>query len=279
MEEKNTCKGCGNQFAGKFCNACGEQVYYDKDKRLKNVFEEVVHFITHYDNSFFISLKTSLTKPGKLSDDYCNGIRKKYFKPIPFFLLVVVLYLLFPRFQGLNMNADTYATEKYDFTWLSIPVFKAKMKKHNATYREIANRYNEKSPKISKVSLLFLIPLGSFVLAGLFINKKKYFFDHFILSAEITSFYIFSQFLVLPFIAFVVEKISPEFLYVFDDESWVWWIAYSILGIFTTICFRTFYKETYWISITKGVLFLAIFLLFIKYIYSIIVFLLTMLFV
>src|SRR6478736_8508316 len=98
------CKNCNNSFSGKYCNHCGEKLYHEKDRSVFHLFEEGLHFLTHFDGTFFNTLKKIFTKPGQLSVDYCNGKRKTYFKPLSFFLLLVVLYLLFPVFEGLNMK-------------------------------------------------------------------------------------------------------------------------------------------------------------------------------
>src|SRR6266700_2612526 len=113
MADLITCKNCGNRFSGKFCNQCGEKVYTEKDKSVLHFFEEGIHFITHFEGTFFTSLKAILTKPGLLSTDYCNGTRKKYFKPLSFFLVIVVVYLLFPVFSGLNMPMRSYGNERF----------------------------------------------------------------------------------------------------------------------------------------------------------------------
>ena len=85
------CKNCGNSFTGKYCNQCGEKVYGEKDKSVFHFFEEGLHFITHFDGTFFNTLKKLFTQPGQLSVDYCNGKRKSYFKPLSLFLLLVVI--------------------------------------------------------------------------------------------------------------------------------------------------------------------------------------------
>ena len=79
---ENECKNCGNRFTGKYCNVCGEKVYTEKDKSIKYIIEEGFHFLTHFEGTFLKSLKAIITRPGTLSLDYCNGIRKKYFKPL-----------------------------------------------------------------------------------------------------------------------------------------------------------------------------------------------------
>lgn len=279
MHEATTCKNCGNIFSGKYCNLCGEKIYNEHDKKISHILEESVHFLTHFEGSFFTTLKTFFKSPGKLSLDYCSGIRKKYFKPIPFFLMLVALYFLFPRFEGLNMRANIYANKKSSFAWISDPVFKWKMKKENREYAEIADQYDKKSPKLSKILLLLFIPLSASVLMLLFINKRRLAFDHFVLASELVSFVILSQFLLLPLVSWVVERTAPEYSYVFQDGSWVWWTMFFLFSVFTAVAFRHFYREKRWLSGIKALLFLILFTTFIKYTYSVIVFLVTMLFV
>ena len=279
MQEIITCKNCENQFTGKFCNQCGEKVYLEKDKHISHLFEEVVHFFTHFEGTFFTTLKTFFKHPGKLSADYCSGIRKKYFKPISFFLLLVFLYLLFPKFKGLNMTADTYMNKEFGFSWVSIPVLRAKMIKYSVSESEIKKRYDEISSKVSKFSLILLIPLGAIVLAGLFINKRRPFFDHFILSAELASFYILIIYLITPFITWLAEKAIPQFSDEFEGGSLVGTMMEVIFAIFTVVSFRNFYKGKYWVNILKAIIFLVAFFVGLLYVYRLIVFLFTMLFV
>lgn len=279
MQETIACKNCGNHFLGKYCNQCGEKVYREQDKLFSRIADDAFHFITHFDGSFFTTFKTFIRQPGKLSADFCNGIRKKYFKPIPFFLMMVALYFVFPKFEGLNMKAQTLVAKQYDFTWLTHPVFKAKMKKDNISYKEVAAGYDAKSPKIAKISLLLLIPLSGIFLSLLFYSRRRLLYDHLILSSEILSFFIFSQFLVLPFIALIVEQLIPKYWFLFNDGSFIWLIMYALLAFFIGVSFRNFYKEKYWLTIIKAMVFMFVFFVAIKYIYAVIVFLLTMLFV
>src|SRR5688500_3391743 len=111
LSHVNNCKNCNHSFTGKYCNVCGEKVYSGHDKEIKHVFEEAFHFLTHFEGKFLTTIKTIFTNPGMLSLDYCNGIRKKYFKPISLFLMIVILYLLFPLFEGLNMRLQYHQSQ------------------------------------------------------------------------------------------------------------------------------------------------------------------------
>ena len=102
-----TYKNC-KQFAGRFCNQCGEKVYTDPDKSLEHFFEDVFHFITHFSSKFLNSFWLVISRPGLMSYKYCRGIWKKYFKPLSLFLIGVILYLLFPMIQGMNIAFDIH---------------------------------------------------------------------------------------------------------------------------------------------------------------------------
>jgi len=274
-----TCKNCGNHFHGKFCNNCGEKVFDQKAKSMVNIAEEVFHFMTHFDGTFFTTLKTFFSRPGKMSLDYANGIRKQYFKPVSFFLLLVVAYLLFPRFEGLNMRYWTYVSPDYDFSWYAVPVAKLKMSAHRLTEAKLAAAYDAHSAGFAKSCLFLLIPMSAFVLSLIFYTSRKYFFDHFMLATEIMSFYIFTQFLFLPFLSVIVVKTAPAYGYLFSDGSWLWHVVFVAFGLFITAAFRNFYKQPIWLSTLKALLFLFVFGAVIRYVYNVILYLLVMLFV
>lgn len=273
------CKNCGQALTGKYCSNCGEKAYQETDKRFVHLIDEGVHFTTHLDGSFFTTLKTFLTRPGKYAADYCSGIRKRYFKPISFFLLLVILYLLFPLFKGLNMSYSTYVSDQYSYAWYGKPVALKKMQTHHLTEEELAEKYNKKSPAFAKFFLLVLIPLSALVLALLFYTSRRYFYDHFLLSIEITSFYIFSQFLFLPLLALIVTTIKSSLAYIFSDNSWLWDFFYLLLAFYIIVAFRKFYKQKVWLSILKGLVFSLVFLVFIRDIYNFLLYYLVMLFI
>lgn len=276
----HTCLNCGNTFTGKYCNQCGEKVYSDHDKSITHLIEEGFHFVTHVEGSFFVTLKTVFLHPGKLSLDYCNGIRKKYFKPVSLFMLLVVLYLLFPKFSGLNMKLGTYATEIYGFTWVAIPVVQKKMAAKKVDFNTLADMYAKKSGAVAKLSLFLLIPLSAMVTAFLFLRSKRYYFDHLILCTEIISFYIALNFLLIPFIAWIAESINKEWIsFFYDGNQFLMILVTGATLLFLTTSFRRFFQQQWLLVALKAIVFWYVFGEIILYVYRLIVFLLTMLFV
>ena len=271
------CKHCGNEFSGNYCNACGEKVYYEHHKKVSHIFEEVIHFVTHFEGSLVTTFKTVFTKPGKFSSDYCNGIRKKYFKPVSFFFVLVVVYLLFPRFQGLNMQLNTYVDKQYRFTWVSVPLVKAKMKTKHVEFSELAKIYNSKSSSISKIGLFLLIPLAASLILLLFFSAKKHFFDHFIISLELSTLFIALHFLIIPFISYMAELINKQWASFFwDDNYWLGYFLVLVDIIIAGVAFKRFYGQKWIWIIPKAIIYIFIFSNYILYVYRLIVLFVTL---
>ncbi len=251
---EHTCKNCGSHFTGKYCNACGEKVYTAKDKSIGHIFEEFLHFLTHFEGSFLTTLKTIFTKPGQLSLDYTNGIRKKYYKPTSLYLLIVVIYLIFPVLSGLNMPMKSYEGM---FGGYPASVIERKMERKHMTHEQIEERYDHKSHTVSKLVLLIILPLCALVLLALY--PKKGLFDHYILSAEINSFFLAFTFLLIPLFFTAMAAIFNLFHHqlpnVFYNQDVLIWLSLITVAAFSTIAFKRFYQSGTAAGIVKSVVF------------------------
>jgi hypothetical protein len=275
-----TCKSCGNSFTGKYCNQCGEKVYTDHDKSVGHVAHEVLHFVTHFEGTFLTTIKTIFTRPGKLALDYCNGSRKKYFKPISLFLLCIVLYLLFPKFDGLNMKFKNLINPQNNYSWLTRPVARQKIKSHSITLEVLNEKYTKQSAKVSKIFLLALIPLTALLLNILFYTKHRYFFDHFIMGTEFSSFMVITVFLLVPLVVVLGSLIyAPTANFLTDDNPIPVLIVHLILLTFLSIALKRFYQQSWVWTILKAIVFLVVFDFGIMYVYQCLLFLVVMLLV
>lgn len=303
-----SCKNCGHHFQGKFCSQCGEKVYTAHDKSILHFFEDALHFVTHFEGTFFNTLKAIFSKPGKLSFDYCNGLRKKYFKPLPFFMLLVVLYLIFPFFTGLNMpfkyylqkgsyasrvtakksgiNIDSALTliaqneQQQQFTqqqqsFSYVINAEDSLIKKSEKLAKIESTFNKKSEKISKLLLLILLPLTAFVLWLLSIRKRQYFFDHLVLATEINSFYLLFSFFILPLLLTLFYKFLPGSLTQYLTDSGIGIFSYAIVAAFAARAFRLFYSDRWWWAIVKSLLIMLAHYYIVQIIYKSILFAIT----
>ncbi|MES2679801.1 MAG: DUF3667 domain-containing protein [Bacteroidota bacterium] len=250
------CLNCSHSFTGKYCSNCGEKVYSEHDKTIGHLFEEITHFLTHFEGTFFRSLKAMFTKPGLLAQDYCRGVRKRYFKPVSLYIFVVVIYLIFPIMAGLNMPLENYRGQRFFGSMVNASIVK-KLEQKQITFPELSYRFEKKSEKISKIMLIVILPLCSFVLLLLWWRKKEfYFFDHFILSAEINSFFLIFQFFLIPFVLSILGLIlGGNFWAYFGDENNLMPILVFLQSLYLIMAFKRFYGGEMWGAILKGFVF------------------------
>ena len=275
---QQTCLNCGAGFFGNYCNQCGEKVYSQHDKKLSHFFEEGLHFITHFDTKFLKTLWTIFSKPGFYSKEYCEGKRKKYFKPVSLFLISIVIYLLFPLLQGMNISLGNHINNNkamhigYSLSWA-----KHKMEKQHISEGELSAKFNHISPKFAKILLLLLLPLSAFSLSLLFRNRKRYFFDHFILATEFNTFSLLAFFLIIPAI-FILTNTLTHLKIDYGDVPLFWIFQILIILTVLTASFRTFYGVKFFEALLKSILFMISFLV-ILFIYRQITFIAVMLFI
>jgi hypothetical protein len=272
MAETITCKNCGNHFSGKFCNACGEKVYTNKDRSVTHLLYEGFHFVTHFEGSFFNTIITLFTKPGKFSLDYCEGVRKKYFKPLAFFLLLVVIYLLFPLFDGLNTPAYYHVRHPLYGNYAMNKSLNILQQKH-LTDAEFGEAFSHASAKISKFLLFIIIPVMAFFSWLLSFKKRKYFYDSFVFSIEANSFFLLWGFLIFPILFRLFSKIFPV-----SDQTGDLAILIPDLTVFIfylVFAAKRFFRFTWWYSVLYSVLFTFLLAIFIQYIYKFILFYIT----
>ena len=88
MENKQiSCKNCGNQYGGKFCNVCGQKAGTYRIT-WKEIFHHLPHAFFHLDEGFFYTIKQLAIRPGHTIREYLEGKRKSHYNP---FLMLILL--------------------------------------------------------------------------------------------------------------------------------------------------------------------------------------------
>lgn len=264
----NFCKNCSAPVTEKFCGKCGEKVYADSDKSLKHLFEEAFHFMTHFEGKFFTTLLTMIKSPGRLSLDYCSGIRKKYFRPLSFYLLLIIAYLLFPVFEGLNMKLKYYYGNPMFGSYAEHRAEEVRIRK-NYSEEKMAEVFHQKGEKTSKFMLFIVLPFMAFFSYAIGFRKRKFYFDHFIFTTEVTSFYLLFGFLILPLLVILVSRTGVR---LFSSEGWIGFVIYSGVSIYASIAAGKFFRFQKVMNILYGLLFCFALVAFVQFIYKFILF-------
>ncbi len=85
------CRNCGARLTGDFCGQCGQR---DRDLRLSDIAGEALEDITDLDSRLWMTIKTMLRHPGRITADYIAGRRARYLPPVRLYLVVSFLVFL-----------------------------------------------------------------------------------------------------------------------------------------------------------------------------------------
>lgn len=95
------CRNCEQPTAGAFCPSCGQRTSVHK-VTFRETLEDFNDAVFSVNAPFFRTIRALLVNPGGMFRDYLSGKRKSYYKPVSFFVLMTVLYLLFRSIMHFN---------------------------------------------------------------------------------------------------------------------------------------------------------------------------------
>ena len=98
-----------------YCSHCGQKAA-THELNFHEIFHDAVHYFTHADTSIFRLMRALAASPGIVAKEYIHGKRKKYFKPLNFFLIVagIVVFMTSAFYQPndtRSRNLETAATK------------------------------------------------------------------------------------------------------------------------------------------------------------------------
>jgi len=109
LRKETNCLNCDAQVDGRYCKNCGQENLEPK----QTFWHLVTHFfndVTHFDGKFFTTLRSLLTKPGFLTEEYVKGRRMKYLDPVRMYLFVSFAFFLL--YLALNKPSEVISYGK-----------------------------------------------------------------------------------------------------------------------------------------------------------------------
>jgi len=138
LRKDMTCLNCNHVVEKRFCPNCGQENKHTKES-FHYLFTHFVEDFTHYDGSFWKTIKHLLFFPAKLTKEYLAGKRQSYVPPVKLYIFIsfITFFLLtvLPVFQGDGNDSDIKVTSK--------------LKETESNPKKI-----EKDTKLSEVSVL-----------------------------------------------------------------------------------------------------------------------------
>lgn len=108
-KEKTYCHNCGTASEQEYCPACGQRTSVHK-VTFRETFQDLADQLFTLSAPLPQTLKILVVNPGVLFRDYLSGKRKRYYKPISFFLLTTLLFILIRWLVDFNPVRQTVGT-------------------------------------------------------------------------------------------------------------------------------------------------------------------------
>jgi len=245
LPTSSTCKSCGNQFIGSYCNLCGEKVITHKDRSFHTFLSNVLIAITFADNRFIKTLWLTIKNPGFLSKEYANGRRVNYIRPLQLFFILNLIYFLFPALQLFNSSLRTQMNYLFHSELVREIVIQ-RLAHDRMTYGGFELIYDAKTVGLAKMLIIVFVTLAAIPLSLIFRKKNRYFTDHTALAVELACFNMFVNAIFLSALLWTLSKIfhwsgSSMGDYLNDTTFTIIFISTNLYFIYRAA--RTFYEQ------------------------------------
>ncbi|MGB5700663.1 DUF3667 domain-containing protein [Muriicola sp.] len=100
-EGSNICKNCGTRSEHFYCPSCGQRLSVHK-VTFSETFGDLAEAFFSVNAPLLYTVKELVISPGVLLRNYLNGQRRRYYKPVSFFLLTTFLYLIIRSIIGFD---------------------------------------------------------------------------------------------------------------------------------------------------------------------------------
>jgi hypothetical protein len=244
-EKATTCISCGDLITVNYCPNCGEKKLSLHDLKVKHYVEESFEGFTHFDNKFFKSAKLLISRPGALSEKFCQGERVQYMRPFALFFVCNILFFLFSKHNVFSAPFSSFYNF-WPFTEFHTQELIDKIAPTEDLMRSVSASFNEQMRMESKAFLAILIPL--LAIGGIMLRRKRYLSEHLVFSTHYFAF-ILLYFTVLDL---VISKpvsffMKEDYNEVFDTAKGL--LTLLVIGCYYCIAARRFYA----ISVLKAV--------------------------
>ncbi len=172
-EKKDQCKNCGSEVEGNYCSSCGQKSSIGRID-LSSFISDISETILQVDKGFFFTLKQLFLRPGKSIQDYLEGKRKNYFKPLGYLMILSTIYF----FVSQSTQQST--------------LISASMK--GVIEGASGNSFDTETPTVLSwfyrnyaYTILLLLPVFSFASFLAFRKYKKNYLEHMVINSFITG--------------------------------------------------------------------------------------------
>jgi len=267
---------------GDYCHVCGQKNILDQDRRFRHLIELFLVELFSLDGKFWRTVK-GIFKPGFLASEYLAGRRSPYLSPVSIFLLVNVLYFVFPVLSDFDLpfsdqvpgrisvqleqyrNAAPERLERmkksggqlhsrWTTEWIEKRLAQRQAADPDYGLDTLANDFDAKSGEISKLLIIVHVPFLALALMLFFWRSGKYYAEHFVVALLTFSTLLLAIQIVLPLIGIL----SADQWLTGQMAKLAGWMLVAFFATLVLASFRRVYECSWWYAALCAVAFLFV---------------------
>jgi hypothetical protein len=251
------CANCSEPLAGKYCSRCGEKRMGPADHTLRRYIEHLFEAFTNADGKVFLTLRSLLTHPGRLTADYLRGRRQPYIAPLQLFLIANLIFFLLHPLVGSNTLTTDLNTQLH-YTWhhgWAEALVAPRLAARAVTAEVYATTFDPAAITLAKSLVILVVPVFSLAVLAVYRRHRRPFAAHLVFSLHFGAFWMLLICATLALTNLVVRLLRS--INVFPSaEAVSGSIILFTLGLMAAYLFRAgrvvFDRETGWITFAKA---------------------------
>jgi hypothetical protein len=182
------CTNCGDERVDVYCASCGERQPDHHDLTVGHFAHDVVHELVHLDSKLFRTLRDLVIRPGKLTEEYFSGRKKRAIGPLRLFLTLFALqFIVYSAYKSAALyNVETFM--RFDQSGKMTAFVERQAAKRELTTPQYIERLNSRWHRnLSLLQLANIVGVAVF-LKLLYLGRKRFFAEHLVFTAHFLSF-------------------------------------------------------------------------------------------
>ena len=99
--EYKQCLNCGSSLSENYCSNCGQSSSVDRIS-FRDTLSDFFSASFALEGPLMRTIKLMIVNPGKLCREFLEGRRKRYYKPVAFFILLTAIYIILRSWLDYN---------------------------------------------------------------------------------------------------------------------------------------------------------------------------------
>lgn len=190
MAEKMSCRNCGSHVSGRWCSHCGQKQLTEQDRKLPALLAHAAEQLFSLNGKLIITLRTLLSQPGQLDTAWIAGKRMIFLPPIALFVLINLIFFLFPPFTDFQLDLHNQLYQPYGA--LIEPMVQARLDTLGISLDEYNKVFSVQASRIAETLIFIHLPFLGLVLMWLHWNRSVFYAEH-----VVVGMHLFSAFMLI----------------------------------------------------------------------------------